>query len=85
MDRDPNRLCEFYEKMWFMHMQVPDIRFGQIIGGFFEYCKAQENLPNDMFYVEDSDFIRLLNEYYEVILGRKKEIELPAHMMGVFK
>lgn len=72
MGRDPNRLCEFYEKMWFMHMQVPDLRFGQVMECFFEYCKTQENLPNDMFYVEDSDFIRLLSEYYEVMLGYKK-------------
>lgn len=47
MGRDPNRLCEFYEKMWFMHMQVPDLRFGQVMECFFEYCKTQESLPGD--------------------------------------
>ena len=58
--RDPNRLDDFYEKLKKIHKEkVPDWRFGQLISNFESWY------GKDIFYLEESQFISKLNEFFE--------------------
>ena len=58
--RDPNRLGDFYENLKRIHKEkVPDWRFGQLISNF------QSWYGNDIFYLEENQFMSKLNEFFE--------------------
>lgn len=60
--RDPNRLDNFYENLKKMHKEnVPDWRFGQLISNFVSWY------GKDIFYLEESQFMSKLNEFFESI------------------
>ena len=57
--RDPNRLDNFYENLKKLHKEnVPDWRFGQLISNF------QSWYGNDIFYLEENQFMSKLNEFF---------------------
>lgn len=62
--RDPNRLDNFYENLKKIHKEkVTDWRFGQLISNF------QSWYGNDIFYLEENQFMSKLNEFFEEIKG----------------
>lgn len=62
--RDPNRLDNFYENLKKIHKEkVPDWRFGQLISNF------QSWYGNDVFYLEENQFMSKLNEFFEETKG----------------
>lgn len=52
--RDPARIYPFLNKIAELWMTVPDWRFGQLVSNF------QKWEDNDLFYVEDDDFLKRL-------------------------
>lgn len=61
--RDPNRLYKFYNELMRIHMEeFPDWRFGQFIGNFEAWLFRVKNI-NDSFYIEEEEFLRLMNEF----------------------
>lgn len=55
--RDPNRIHEVmwkFEKLW---QKYPDWRLTQLI------CNMQSAMRNDMFYVEDDDFVEVIDHF----------------------
>lgn len=63
--RDPNRLDNFYENLKKFHKEnVPDWRFGQLISNF------QSWYGNDVFYLEENQFMSKLNEFFDGIKGK---------------
>lgn len=65
--RDPNRLYKFYNELMRIHMEeFPDWRFGQLIGNFEAWLFRVKNV-GDIFYIEEEELLRLINEY----VGRK--------------
>ena len=63
--RDPNRLDDFYEKLKKIHKEkVPDWRFGQLILNF------QSWYGKDIFYLEESQFMNKLNEFFDRIKNK---------------
>lgn len=64
--RDPNRLDTFYEDLKKIHKEkVPDWRFGQFISNF------QSWYGNDVFYLEENQFMSKLNEFFEEMRGER--------------
>ena len=62
--RDPNRLDDFYEKLKKIHKEkVPDWRFGQLLSNFESWY------GNDVFYLEENQFMSKLNEFFDGIKG----------------
>lgn len=60
--RDPkriSRLINILQYYWFN--KVPDWRFGQLI------CNLQSAAGNDLFYMEDEDFVQLVEQYFKSI------------------
>jgi len=60
--RDPkriSRLINILQYYWFN--KVPDWRFGQLI------CNLQSAAGNDLFYMEDEDFVQLVKQYFKNI------------------
>lgn len=60
--RDPkriSRLINILQYYWFN--KVPDWRFGQLI------CNLQSAAGNDLFYMEDEDFVQLVEQYFKNI------------------
>lgn len=58
--RDPNRIpkyCNELQKIW---KKVPDWRFGQLMMNFLSDIE-----PALAFYMEDEEFLKLLNDYIE--------------------
>lgn len=52
--RDPARIYPFLNKIAELWMTVPDWRFGQLVNNLQGWEK------NDLFYVEDDDFLKRL-------------------------
>lgn len=52
--RDPARIYPFLNKFAELWMTVPDWRFGQLVSNL------QRWEDNDLFYVEDNDFLKKL-------------------------
>lgn len=52
--RDPARIYPFLNKFAELWMTVPDWRFGQLVSNL------QRWEDNDLFYVEDDDFLKKL-------------------------
>lgn len=62
--RDPNRLDDFYESLKKIHKEkVPDWRFGQLISNFELWY------GNDIFYLEENQFMNKFNAFFEEIKG----------------
>lgn len=62
--RNPNRLDKFYEDLKKLHKEnVPDWRFGQLISNFEAWY------GNDIFYLEENQFVSKLNEFFDGIKG----------------
>lgn len=62
--RDPNRLYKFYNELMRIHMEkFPDWRFGQFIGNFEAWLLMNSRDIDGMFYIEEEEFLKLLNEY----------------------
>lgn len=60
--RDPNRLHRHYQQQKRIHMEkVPDWRIGQLYSNYFSWLLTEKGL--DPFYIEDSRFVELFNEY----------------------
>lgn len=57
MMRDINRIDDVLEKIGIIWKQLPDWRFGQLIGNFIDYRGG------NIFYIEDDDFIKQLADY----------------------
>jgi hypothetical protein len=60
--RDPDRikpLLKQIETYWLRH---PDLRLGQLVSNANSTYRARQNLPldNDVFFLEDDDFLRVL-------------------------
>ena len=56
--RDPNRIDEVLAVLKENWEKVPDWRLGQLI------CNLQSAAGNDLFYVEDDQFVELINRYF---------------------
>ena len=59
--RDPNRLYHFYNELMRIHMNHPDIRFGQLMYNFTRWLNYEKE--KDIFYLEEDTFIELFKEY----------------------
>ena len=57
--RDPNRMPQVLAKVQTLWEKVPDLRFMQLIN-----C-IQAHEGYDLFYVEDSSFMDILDKYIE--------------------
>lgn len=59
--RTPERLDSFYNQIATIHKNhCPDIRFGQLMVGFFDMV---EIAGFDPFYIEEAQMIKLFYEY----------------------
>lgn len=56
--RDPNRMNKVLDVLWKNWLKVPDWRFCQLIENI--QCAA----GGDLFYMEDEDFMELVNNYF---------------------
>ena len=56
--RDPNRIDKVLTALKENWEKVPDWRLGQLI------CNLQSAAGNDLFYVEDDQFVELINRYF---------------------
>lgn len=59
--RNQNRLYHFYNELMQIHMNHPDIRFGQLINNFTRWLAREKD--RDIFYLEEDDFLKLFKEY----------------------
>lgn len=66
--RDPNRIFEFCAELMEIWSKVPDLRFNQLIVGFFS---SMERNGRDPFYIEDEETIKQLKAYVEQVTGGK--------------
>jgi hypothetical protein len=65
--RDVNRLYGFYNELMKIHMEhFPDLRFGQLINNLERWLQINKKI-DDIFYVEEEDMLRYLNEFVERI------------------
>lgn len=60
--RNPNRINDFCNKLAQIWHEVPDWRFGQFIINMI--TKAEYD-GNDVFYMEDDEFINMMKRYFE--------------------
>ena len=59
--RNPERLAGFYNQIATIHKNYcPDIRFGQLMTGFFDML---ENADFDPYYIEESQMLELFYGY----------------------
>ena len=58
--RNPKRIDEVLTVLRACWMKYPDWRLGQL------FCNLQRAAGHDLFYLEDSSMINLLNEYFEM-------------------
>lgn len=56
--RDENRIEPFLDEVKKVWMKYPDLRFGQLI------CNLQNACGNDLFHIEEEDFLLRLKELY---------------------
>jgi len=54
--RDPNRIHNVLMKLEKLWVHYPDLRFMQLINNL------QATQGNDMFYIEDNDFINIIED-----------------------
>lgn len=56
--RNPERIDEVLQVLSDAWHKVPDWRLGQLI------CNLQSAAGNDLFYIEDDQFVELINRYF---------------------
>lgn len=61
--RNPDRIYPFCNQLSRLWSQHPDLRFGQFMHNVAVYADAYYN--KDVFYIEDNEFMKYLNEYLE--------------------
>ena len=65
--RDQTRLYTFYSKLQEIHLTFfPDWRFTQLILNFEYWIRVNKNI-HDMFYLEENDVLKYLDEYVKDI------------------
>lgn len=63
--RDPMRLYSFYERLRAYHVgYFPDWRFGQLITNLEAWLSSHKGF-SDMFYVEEDEMLRYMEEFVE--------------------
>ena len=60
--RDPNRIYEIVDLLALVWENHPDWRFGQLV---FNLLGSG---PQDVFFVEDDEWLKLLKEHYNDII-----------------
>lgn len=67
--RDPKRLDDFYDRMKKIHQEkLPDWRFGQLMLNFLSmYMTGNETA---LFYIEDRELIKKLEEYVDSLFNK---------------
>lgn len=63
--RDPARIYPFLNKIAELWMTVPNWRFGQLVNNL------QRWEDNDLFYIEDDDFLKKLEVMLEPFCQKK--------------
>lgn len=63
--RDPNRIDYYCDELAAIWHKVPDWRFGQFILNMERTCRMNEG--KDVFYMEDDEFFKFMNEYMKEI------------------
>ena len=58
--RNPERIDEVLQVLSDAWHKVPDWRLGQLL------CNLQSVAGDDLFYVEDGKFIKMLEEYFNI-------------------
>lgn len=58
--RDPKRIEVITTKLMYCWSEVPDWRFGQLIENLKRYSGR-----HDLFYMEDHEFEKLLDEFFD--------------------
>lgn len=69
MARDPKRIDEVLNRLKRLWVTYPDLRLGQLIVNI-TYNLDDPNAANDLFYLEDDDFIAALEDYQKKVSGR---------------
>lgn len=65
--RDINRLPKFYNELMKIHIEnFPDWRFGQLINNLERWLQVNKKI-NDIFYIEEDEMLRYINEFIEQI------------------
>lgn len=65
--RDQTRLYTFYNKLQEIHLTFfPDWRFTQLILNFEYWIRVNKHI-HDMFYLEENDVLKYLDEYVKDI------------------
>ena len=64
--RDSNRIYKYCHELTEIWGKVPDWRFGQFILNMERACRVNEG--KDVFYMEDEDFFKFMNEYLKEII-----------------
>lgn len=65
--RDINRLDDFYDELNKVHKECfPDWRFGQFMCNLQRWLQGNKGLV-DMFYIEEYEMLRYINEFVESI------------------
>ena len=59
--RDPNRIYKFCIKLAETWSKEPDWRFGQLIANL-----TSDMTPQEIFYIEDDEMLKLIEEYFNV-------------------
>ena len=59
--RDPNRIYKFCIKLAEAWSKEPDWRFGQFIANL-----TSDMTPQEIFYTEDDEMLKLIEEYFNV-------------------
>ena len=59
--RDRNRIDFFLIEFGELWKKFPDLRFGQLIENLRDYYEDQTK--RDFYYIEDEDFLKILQEY----------------------
>lgn len=63
--RDINRLFNFYTQLEKRHLEIPDMRFGQLMYSFIRW--AEMEMKGNIFYLEEDEFLKLYDEFLKDI------------------
>lgn len=69
--RDINRLPNFYTQLGKRHLEIPDMRFGQLMYSFIRW--AEMEMKGNIFYLEEDDFLKLYDEFLKDIYVKHVE------------
>ena len=65
--RKPERLYNFYMQLASRHVEIPDMRFGQLMYSFIRWAEMENK---DVFYLEEDDFINLYDKFIRDIQAK---------------